>query len=186
MMKRRTVIPLIVISLILGACGASKSGAIPVTINGVDIKLGEETLQEIIEKLELEINEDYVNDDSNKITLMTFNMDHKITAEVDKGKVCGICIDCSNWTYRYAYYDGRAEEAKTKRNEIVTIGGVCIGASDEEMRNAFGDPTFVGSFNDGFSDHIEYEFEDGYMLVFTTTGGVIDYMKISRTSHDNG
>ncbi len=185
MMKRRIIILLMEIGLILGVCGATKSDAIPVTINGVVIKLGEETPQEMIEKLELEINEDYVNDDSNKITLMRLNEDDKITADVDNGKVCGICIDCSNEIYSYAYYDGKADEVKTKRNEIVTIGGVCIGASDEEMRNAFGDPTFVRSFNDGFSVHIEYELANGYSLVFTNTGGAIDYMSISRTSHDN-
>ena len=183
-MRILAAIALTAISMIFGANDAAKGDTIPVTINGVEIRVGEETLQEMNEKLGLMIDDDCVDEDSNTITLMTINDDDKITAVVDNEKVCEICVDCSNRTYRYAYYDGKASEAKTKRNEIVTIGGVCIGDSEEEMRNVFGEPTFVGSFNDGFSEHIEYEFKDGYLLVFENTGGVIDYMSISKTSND--
>lgn len=160
-------------------------GEIPVTFKGRDVRLGEMTLNELLGKeadQEGIADEEDGDSDPYTLTLMTFNGDDEITADIKNGKVYGLCIDCSNEEYADAYYEGKKEEAKTKRNDLVTIGGVCIGDTHEEIENAFGAPKKIGSFNDGFGTHIKYEFEDGYKLVITAMGGAIDSMSISLSS----
>ena len=162
-----------------------KGEEIPVTFKGRDVRLGETTLNELWGKeadQEEIADEEDGDSDSYTLTLMTFNGDDEITADINNGKVYGLRIDCSNEEYADAYYEGKKEEAKTKRNELVTIGGVCIGDTHEEIENAFGAPKKIGSFNDGFGTHIKYEFEDGYKLVITAMGGAIDSMSISLSS----
>ena len=159
-----------------------KGKEIPVTFKERDVRLGETTLNELWGKeadQEGIADEEDGDSDPYTLTLMTFNGDDEITADIKNGKVCGLCIDCSNEEYADAYYEGKKEEAKTKRNDLVTIGGVCIGDTHEEIENAFGAPKKIGSFNDGFGTHIKYEFEDGYKLVITAMGGAIDSMSIS-------
>ena len=162
-----------------------KGEEIPVTFKGRDVRLGETTLNELWGKeadQEEIADEEDGDSDSYTLTLMTFNGYDEITADINNGKVYGLRIDCSNEEYAAAYYVGKKEEAKTKRNELVTIGGVCIGDTHEEIENAFGAPKKIGSFNDGFGTHIKYEFEDGYKLVITAMGGAIDSMSISLSS----
>ena len=181
-----------------------KGEEIPIVARGVDVRLGETTLDELrggkpdqedntVEEEEEEeeevgeVEEEKTDtaDEPFTITIMTFNGDDKITADIMNGKVYGLCIDCSNTDYVDVYSESDGEEAKTRRNDLVTIGGVCIGETHKEIENAFGAPKKIGSFNDGFGAHIEYEFEDGYELVITAMGGTIDYMEIQLINEED-
>lgn len=168
--------------------GPFKKGAeIPIIVRGVEVRLGETTLTELGGEMPYDIASVFEEkeNDSTIVTLMTFNDDDKITVDNDNGTVQGICIDCNNWEYQYAYYDGKGEGAKTRKNDLVMIGGICVGASRDEIGNTFGDPTKVGSYSDGFGTHMEYEFEDGYKLIIKLMGGSVDYMNINRKKTEN-
>ena len=138
---------------------------IPVFVKGKEIKLGATSVEEL---KDLELSSD------------------NIEIYKENGIVYGICIETiynDNFSpYMQLYDDEKEQLIKTLKNESVIVGGIAMGDLYEDVVSVFGNPDDGYSFMDGFGSYNEYEFVDGYELIFRMANGIVDYIKFYKST----
>lgn len=146
---------------------SSKDEEILVIINGTQVNLGELTLENLLQKsgLTSEYNVETVGKNNPKVRealeteLIDERKDIRIYAEIEKEKgekeseiknrtVCGLTI----------------EKSETGKSDSVSIGGVCLGDSEDDVIKAFGSPDFSYSYGDGYGTSYRFKKNKKYDL----------------------
>lgn len=156
-----------------------------VTINGEQVNLGELTLEELIQKSGLTSKYTVETEGKNnpkvrealKTELISERKDIRIYAEIEKERgeketeiknrtVCGLTI----------------EKSESGKEDSVSIGGVCIGDSEDDVIKAFGSPDFSVSYGDGYGTNYRVKKNKEYDLTVDLFRNEVSRIEIRRMS----
>ena len=164
---------------------SSKDEEILVIINGTQVNLGEVTLENLLQKSGL--TSEYIVEtvgknnpkvrEALKTELINERKDIRIYAEIEKEKgekeseiknrtVCGLTI----------------EKSETGKSDSVSIGGVCLGDSEDDVIKAFGSPDFSDSYGDGYGTRYRFKKNKKYDLSVDLYRGEVSWIEIRHLS----
>ena len=166
---------------------ASKDEEILVIINGAQVNLGELTLENLLQKsgLTSEYTVETVGKNNPKVRealkteLIDERKDIRIYAEIEKekgdkesglknGTVCGLTIEKP------------ATGSEKGKGDSVSIGGVFLGDSEDDVKKAFGSPDFSDSYGDGYGTNYRFKKNKKYDLSVDLYRSEVSRIEIRR------
>ena len=156
-----------------------------VIVNGIRVNLGEITLEELIQKCGLTSDYTVKNEGVDnpkaryalKTELIGEGNNIRIYAEIEREEketdlknqtVCGLSIE-------------RSEPVKT---DTVSVDGVCIGDSMDDVNKAFGSPDITCPFADGYGKNCRFRKGKMYDLTVDLYQGEVSRIEIHRLTTD--